>query len=330
MLAACFELALSCLRRWRCARRLPSWTGSTCWLLLLVGMGGCLFGSRRDGPVSQDLVRCRQLSLRGVRAREQGQVAQSEEILSQAVQAYPVDPEARRHYAETLWAAEKRELALSQLAEALRLSQDDPSLHLLKCRYELARGQPEAAMVAVQRVIDLDPTLVDAWVLRARVHKAQGETAKALADYHRALGKSPQNREVLTELAEFHWALAANSSDAERHLQRALAALHTLLDSYPQGDEPQNALVLAGRVQLLLGRFDAAQSLLAAACERKPASADALYHLATVELRLGRTVDALRHVREGLQVAPNHAPSQVLLEEVRTLLAGIHGRGDRY
>ncbi len=296
--------------------------------LLLLAQGGCLFG-RRDGPVSQDLVRCRQMSLRGVRALEKGDTAEAEALLSEAVQLYPVDAEARRYYAETLWRVGKQDKALEQLAAALRLAEDDPTLHLLKCRYELQRGQFDAALLAAQKTIDLDPALAEAWVLRARVHRTRDNPAAALADYHRALGKAPQDRDILQELAEFHWWLAANSSQGERHLQRALASLHSLFEAYPQGDEPPSALLLAGRVQLLLGRYDAARSLLAAACQRDPTNVEAFYHLATVEMRTGRTVEALRHLREGLQVSPGHAPSQLLLEEVRTLLAQLNG-GARY
>lgn len=49
-----------------------------------------------------------------------------------------------------------------------------------------------------------------------------------------------------------------------------------------------------------------------------------------VELRSGRTVEALRHVRAGLAIAPDHEPSQLLLDEVRTLLAELHGVRPRY
>src|SRR5690606_41896325 len=103
------------------------------------------------------------------------------------------------------------------------------------------------------------------------------------------------------------------------------AAFNVLKEIYQQGEEPRDVLLGAGRVLSSLGKLDVARPLLAAACERQPPNVEAFHELALVELRSGRTVEALRHVRAGLAVAPEHQPSLLLLDEVRTLLAEIHG-----
>lgn len=339
-IADCFQHLLACLP-WqhvrRCARQAqPRKTPAgrqrrVVWLLaalVLLLYGGCLFG-RRDGPVPADLMRARQLTLRGVRAMERGQTPDAEKLLREAVVSYPVDPEARRHYAAALWKAGKRQQALAQIDQALDLAADDPTLHLARCRYELEAGAVNAALASAQRAIDLDPSLGEAWAMRARVYRRRGEQAQALADYHRALGMLPQDREILHEVASLHWSHALSDAGSQ-HLHAAAAALNVLLESYPQGEEPQDVLLMAGRVQSSLGKLDVARPLLAAACERQPPNVEAFHELALVELRSGRTVEALRHVRAGLAVAPEHQPSLLLLDEVRTLLAELHGLRPRY
>lgn len=298
-------------------------------MLLLVAYSGCLFG-RRDGPVPADLMRSRQLTLRGVRAMERGQGPDAENLLREAVTSYPVDPEARRHYAAALWQAGKRDQALAQIDSALKLAADDPTLHLARCQYQLELGDLQAALAAAQQAVDLEPGLGEAWAMRARVHRRRGDLAEALADYHRALGKLPQDRAILQDLAELHWSQWLADADSQHHLHRAAASLNVLLETYPQGDEPFGVLLLAGRVQSQLGKLDIARTLLAAACERDPDQVEARYQLAQVELRSGRTVEALRHVRAGLRIAPDHEPSVLLLDEVRTLLAQLHGPRARY
>lgn len=321
----------------RCAQQASSETAATrsrrrvAWLLaslVLLLYGGCLFG-RRDGPVPADLMRARQLTLRGVRAMERGQTSDAEKLLHDAVASYPVDPEARRHYAAALWKAGKKRQALAQIDSALQFAADDPTLHLARCHYELEMGRVNSALASAQQAIDLDPSLGEAWAMRARVYRRRGQSAQALADYHRALGMMPQDREILHELASLHWSNASDDSSTH-HLHAAAAALNVLLETYPQGEEPQDVLLLAGRVQSSLGKLDVARTLLAAACERQPPNVEAYHELAMVELRSGRTVEALRHVRAGLAIAPDHEPSQLLLDEVRTLLAELHGVRPRY
>lgn len=315
------------LRQLACCPRASGTRSHAPWLLaltVLVAYGGCLFG-RRDGPVPADLMRSRQLTLRGVRALERGQSADAEKLLREAVTSYPVDPEARRQYAAALWQAGKQKQALNQIGWALQMAADDPTLHLTRSQYLLELGNLRAALASAQRAIDLDPNLGDAWAMRARVHRRRGNLAGALADYHRSLGVNPQDRAILQELASLHWSQAIADHDQQKHLQQAAAALNVLLETYAQGEEPYDVLLMAGQIQSQLGKLDVARPLLAAACERVPDSVEARYHLAQVELSSGRTVEALRHVRAGLHVDPNHQPSLQLLDEVQSLLAQLHG-----
>ncbi len=98
-------------------------------LLLAVLACGCRLPGGR-GPVSQSLVSCRQLSQQGIAALERGQVQQAEGMLGKAVAACPIDPEARRYYAEALWRGGARQEAIAQLHEACKLASEDAPMRV--------------------------------------------------------------------------------------------------------------------------------------------------------------------------------------------------------
>ncbi|HYW78036.1 MAG TPA: tetratricopeptide repeat protein, partial [Thermoguttaceae bacterium] len=99
-------------------------------LLALIAVGllsGCRMPGS-EGPVSKSLATCRQLSRQGISAAEQGKCDDAERLLAKAVKSCPIDPEARRHYAETLWQRGAQLEAIAQLEEATRLAGDDAML----------------------------------------------------------------------------------------------------------------------------------------------------------------------------------------------------------
>ncbi|MBI1901163.1 MAG: tetratricopeptide repeat protein [Planctomycetia bacterium] len=290
-------------------------------------LGGCcwLFGSK--GPVSDELLTCRQLSIKGASALERGDLENGRQLLAQAVETCPVDPDARRNYAEVLWRQGEREKALSQLDEAIRLSAG--SLETVTCELFVRRGEmllalgrAESALASAAQALDLDPKFTPAWRLRARLMRFSGAGAQALADYHRALQLDPKDQESLMELAELHWRLADRDPAGKNdHCQRSLALLQELGHTYPQGQEPQRVLFLTGLVQLELNRSDEAATALAAACRAGSADAEMLYHLARAELLAGRSDAAWQAVQHALNIAPAHPASLALRDEVQTALA---------
>ena len=248
------------------------------------GSAACAAGSQRHGP---------------------GRLAGAEDLLNQAVQVSPLDPDARRRYAETLWHRGAAQQAIAQLEEAARLAAEDPQIAVRTGEMYLATGQMTRARKAADRALDLDPKLAAAWALRGRTSEATGTLKAALADYQRSLGYQPDNRQVLLAVAEIY-----------RHLnepERALASLHSLVDSYPPAEEPQQLLYLEGLALVALGRYDDAVARYNLAGERGGPTAEILYRLAEAEFLAGRGVHAHIAAKQALVLDPNHVAAKALV-----------------
>lgn len=288
------------------ARRRRSTAAALAVLWFAAALGGCHLPGRR-GPVSGEILNCRQLTQRGVSAMERGQWDKAESYLSQAIQTCPVDCESRRQYAEALWHRGARQEAVAQLQEAIRLSSDDPALTARLGEMYLAQSQVEPALAQAGQSLDLDPTQARAWLLRGQALQRAGHAQQALADYHRALSCDPDHRETLLHVAELYRQMGQP--------QRALATLQKLSDTYPWGEEPQQLFYLTGLAYSALGRHDDAVDSLRQAAEQQP-TPEVLFHLAQAELAAGRTDRARQAAEQALVLEPRHAPSQALMQRI--------------
>jgi tetratricopeptide (TPR) repeat protein len=276
------------------------------WLAVL--LSGCQWAGR-EGAVSRSLATCRQLSQQGVAALEQDQPQQAEALLAKAVEACPVDPEARRHYAEALWRGGDGPGAIAQLDQACRLASEDATLWVRLAEMHLLAGQLQMARQNAEQALDLNPKLAAAWAVRGRVMQAQGQPQEALADLHRALGYAPEDRQILLEMAELYRQL--------NWPQRALATLHSLADTYSPGEEPQQVLRLMGLAYTALGRYEDAVESLSAAAVRGDPTPEILYRLAEAELLAGHPAEAEAAAQRALAVEPQHPPSRRLLDRLQ-------------
>lgn len=278
------------------------------WLLVACGAGpGCHFRGL-DGPVPRSLVLSRQLSQQGVSAMERGNWSRADELLAQAVKVFPQDADARYQYAEVLWQRGERAAALEQIDKALQLSTDDPKILLRAAQMRIAMDQAAEANTLLERAIAADSKNPAAWALRGRLRRKAGEMREALADYHRALGYQPDDRETLLEVAEVYRQL--------NQPQRALAALQTLSDCYPPGEEPAQILYLTGLAYRALRRYPEAVDCLALARDRGPATPELLYWLADVQLQAGRAGDARQTTVQIVALDPADARIAALFQRI--------------
>ncbi len=250
---------------------------------------------------------------------ERGEWQRAEELLNQSVRACPNDADARARYAETLWHRGAAADAITQLEEAGRLSNDNAAIAVRAGECYLASGQIENARRAADRALDLDPKLAAAWAVRARAFEATGALREALGDYQRSLGYEPNNPEVLLAVAEIYRRL--------NQPERALVALHTLIDAQPPGEESQQLLYLQGLALAALQRYDDAIESYALANSRGRPRADILYQLAEAEYRAGRVGNSQIALRQALLLEPNHPTSRALLERLQ--LANSPGGPER-
>jgi tetratricopeptide (TPR) repeat protein len=291
---------------WNAAMRYVRYWISAALFLAPLSAGCRLPG--REGPVPQSLTDCRRLSQQGVAALERGEQPKAETLLAQAVTACPVDSEARRHYAESLWRRGAKQEAIIQLEEASRLAGEDAPLWARLAEMRLASNQHDLARKAADTALNLDPKLPNAWAVRAGVMQAVGQPRDALADYLHALSYAPNDRAILREIAELHRQL--NQPD------RALEALQALAETYPAGEEPGQVLYLTGLAYVALGRYDDGVESLSAAATRGKPTAEIFCQLGEAQLLAGHPPQAAEAARQALALEPQHQLSRNLLQRV--------------
>jgi len=243
---------------------------SLCVLLALAV--GCQF-SRSFAPMSPGQYLGSNSSRQGIEALEQGNLTEAEKQLENAVRYNKNDFNHRRHYAEVLWQQGKHQEALQQLDEALkRGGQDNASLHISLAEKYLEGGDFATAFQHADEAVRLDSQDYRSWALRGRAKRLRashqaGYVEHTLAmlhqareDYLRAVSLSPNNRELLAELA----AVQMSCGQPEQ----ALATWLTLQGMYPQGGEPNEVLIGKTETLTVLRRFDEAESNLLAMRQR--------------------------------------------------------------
>ncbi len=282
--------------------------------LVLLGASGCSLTGQR-GPVAKDVLDCRQFSQRGIAAMDAGQWSKAESLFAQASQTCPVDADARRNYAEALWRQGNREAALAQMEQAVQLSGESPEVLLREAELRLELNQLELAQAKAERALGLNPRFAQAWVVRSRIEQQRGRSVEALSDLHRALHLEPSNRQAMLQLAEVNRSL--------NRPQAALASLQQLLETFADGQQPQQPLVLQALAFEALGRNGDAMDSMNLALRRGPATPDLLCQLARLQWSTGQSALAAQTVQQALTMEPQHSASQQLLQQFQVAGDGV-------
>jgi tetratricopeptide (TPR) repeat protein len=229
----------------------------------------------RSGPVPQEVADARRLCNEGLSAADRKDLLRAEGLLEEAVKNCPTDVDARRHYADVLWQRGERMAAVTQIAEALRLSPGDTSLCIDGGRMYMELGLLDDADRLSREAVRVAPRSEKAWRLHGQVALARGRPEEALADYHRALAIAPDDRELILDTAEIYRRLGRP--------QRALATLAILGESYPPNQTPPQVLALEGMAQEALDRPTDAIESYRQAVARGLESQDVVTRLAKLE-----------------------------------------------
>jgi tetratricopeptide (TPR) repeat protein len=243
-------------------------------LLLLVAGTGCRL-IPRSGPVPQEVADARRLCNEGLSAADRNDLMRAEGLLEQAVKNCPTDVDARRHYADVLWQRGERMAAVTQIAEALRLSPGDTSLCIDGGRMYMELGLLDDADRLAREAVRVAPRSEKSWRLHGQVALARGKSEEALADFHRALAISPDDRDLILDTAEIYRRLGRP--------KRALATLAILGESYAPNQTPPQVLALEGMAQEALDRPDDAIESYRQAVTRGLQSPDVTTRLAELE-----------------------------------------------
>jgi len=262
--------------------------------VLFVLAVGCQF-SRSFAPISPGQYLGSNSSRLGIEALEQGNLPEAEKRLEDAVKYNKNDANHRRHYAEVLWQQGKYQEALQQLDEALkRGGQNSAMLHISLAEKYLERGDYATAHFHADEAVRLDSQDYHSWTLRGRAKRLQANRQggsehamtmlhRAREDYLRAVSLSPNNRELLAELATVQMSC--------QQPEQALATWLTLQSLYPQGSEPNEVLIGKTETLTVLRRFDEAEINLIAIRQRGLEQSEAgqrLQAMIGAEIRMNR------------------------------------------
>ena len=271
-------------------------------------LGGCNGWPWREGPVPDSVATCRELSQQAIANMEANRWQDAEGLLNRAVAACPIDPDARRYYAETLSQRGASAEALAQLEEAIRLTPDDTLLVIRAGEICYQMEDYAAARRWAVEAINLDPSAADAWALSGYIYLAEENPRRALADFQRALGYRPEDPELLAAVAEVYLGLGRPG--------RALLHLQNLSETYLLGEVPPVVIARKADALTALGRYQEAAVHYRSICQEIDPSADGYYRLAQAELRAGEIQEARIATEMALQVDPQHPLSIKLLSQL--------------
>ena len=235
--------------------------------MLLVTAVGCQLNRLNRQSFAPITLGPSERSRLGIAALERGDLTEAEKRLEEAVRLNKNDINHRRYYAEALWQQGKHQEALHQLDEALkRGGQNSDSLHISLAEKYLTLQEYTTAQRHADEAVRLNPQDSRSWALRGRVKRLQAihqagyaeHTAamfhQAREDYLRAVSLSPNDRELLAELA----AVQMYCGQPEQ----ALATWQTIQNLYSQDGEPAEVLIGKTETLLVLQRFDEAETNL--------------------------------------------------------------------
>ena len=286
-------------------------------LLMILIFSGCtsIPFYKKNTKATQSL----QLGREGITAYEHKELETAEDKLREAIEMNENDIDARRYYAETLWERGKRKEALDILEAAVKKKEThDQQVILNQSLGEklLLLQRPKDAVVCAERIILLQPQKHEGWVIRANAQWQMGNKEKALADYQRALTCSPDDRDILWQLAHLE--------DTMEKPERALAAWQHLSRVYPLGTVPPDVYYgIAGSCYRLKRLRDASDNL-ASAIKLQPARKEFHQLLAQVYFESGNIQQAFIAASQAVECAPDDPFSRDLYKKIEQVrIAGL-------
>jgi tetratricopeptide (TPR) repeat protein len=99
--------------------------------------------------------------------------------------------------ARDLYQAGRDEEALPELHRVVMLEPTNPEAYLLSGRINQRRGDQEAAIAALKTAVFWDPKLIDAHILLGRIFLERGDQGEAMKYATSAMNIDPQNQEAI-------------------------------------------------------------------------------------------------------------------------------------
>jgi tetratricopeptide (TPR) repeat protein len=290
----------------------------TLLVLLIVFTPAC--ATLRRNRTADPILTSRQLALRGADAVQQKRLDEAASLFEGAIAANPADERPHRQYSEVLWQRGRRDEAIRQMEESLRLSAGDPEVRVRLGQMYMDRGDLEQAWNQATAASAAHRQLASAWALRGDIENRKGRMDEALTSYHRALSFEPRMTQVQIAVAEIY--------RKQNNPQRALATLQLMEEQYGTEPVPPEVLKLQGLAFKAQGRYRQAIRSLALASSADPSDVELLYQLADAHFQSGDLTNAGLVAQAALAQNPNDEASRRILADVQAsqqhLTAGLH------
>lgn len=243
--------------------------------------------------------------------------------------------------------------AQSELETATREAPNDPAAVLELAGFYIRRGNPGAAVDILNKLIAVDPSNVNAHVLLGFAYRGSGEPRQASAAFREILKLSPKSpqapywvgvglaaegkyddakaqfEEALTRSPAYSDALAqlAQLEFSQHHPDQAVDRVKTQLRIVPNQWQLWNML---GLVSEQAHQDDNARDAYLSAIRLNSKVIEPRSHLASLDLRIGRSDEAISNLRDILEVDPKNLPALSLLGGELDRQGVVAGARDAY
>ena len=210
--------------------------------------------------------------------------------------AVEVDPEARERLAALGYVGTFVTTAAPDRGGLADPKDKIQLFNLMTQAREVARHDKDSdeGLHALQRVVDEDPQVIDAWFMMGNEYYRRHDYTKAIDRYKRALALKPDYDLVVINMANAYRALGRD--------QEAMVGYRRFMEL-----DPKNAQIRYEAAQILIdnGKLDEAQTELSHALQLEPKLAAARNALGVLALRRGDVAGAEKEIREAIAEKPD-------------------------
>jgi cellulose synthase operon protein C len=241
-----------------------------------------------------------------------GQPREAADVLGRVVSEAPQDAQARRLLGQALLASGRTADGVAALEEAQRLAPNDLEVAYALASAYLAQKSPDLAAPVFARIAKARP-MARTHLLIARTWRENGELERARAEIHAALSREPR-----VKGAHYLLGMLSAQEGGRLALDTAIAEFKAELAVAPADAAAQRELGIA-----LVENQRAAEATapLEAAARAEPPHARTLYYLGRAQSAAERPADAVRSLRQALELAQAQGANAPALRAIHLQLA---------
>ncbi len=262
----------------------------------------------------------------GIAYAGQKKYAEAEREFQATIKMYPTFDSAWGDYITLLFGTNQPAKALALANQYVTANPNRPSAHFMNGSALATAKKYDVAVAEFQKVLQLDPKSMMAYVRLAQLHQVMGQPDAALDSYQKALALQPTSSAVNTAIGDVYLS-KGDLKSAGKYFQAALAenshdpvAANNLAWVYAvQGENLDMALSLATQakqtapdmtaindtlawIQYKKGNYRVSVSLAEDAVKKEPQKADYRYHLGMALKSAGEIDRAKIELQKALQL----------------------------